>query len=250
MITMLWWFLVNSEGTQPHIYEYLFSPKLPSHPACHLTLSIEPNSLCYILGPYWLSILWPRLLERLHKCRWFPETNNPHFPIHCVRPVFPKCIFFGVFTKEGQEFIATPAGKWQKSSVEAGVDVTSICKAGGKVFKPSSLMAPEQRARGCRGPVNCTVMPGASSGMNMCFEFSKWVRHTTRDKCWSQADVTCVFQEGRAEGDCVLASSTLKMMDWHFMESGPLTRNMGWWVIPPQALLSFHKRNLRFKTSM
>ena len=99
---MLWWFQVNSEGTRPHIYKYPFSPKLPSHPACHLTLSIEQSSLCYTVGPCWLSILWQRLFEGLHKHCWFPETNNPHFPIHCVQTVFPKHIFFGVLTKEGQ----------------------------------------------------------------------------------------------------------------------------------------------------
>ena len=30
---------VNREGTQPYIYVYPFSPKLPSHPGCHITLS-------------------------------------------------------------------------------------------------------------------------------------------------------------------------------------------------------------------
>ena len=29
---------MNSEGTQQHIHMYPFSPKLPSHPACHKTL--------------------------------------------------------------------------------------------------------------------------------------------------------------------------------------------------------------------
>ena len=95
MITMLWWFLVNSEGTQPHIYEYPFSPKLPSHPACHLTLSIEQSSLCYTVGPYWLSILWPRLLEGLHKCRWFPETNNHIFPFIVWGLSFPNAFSLG-----------------------------------------------------------------------------------------------------------------------------------------------------------
>ena len=41
-LTMLWWFQVDSEGTQPYIYMYLFSPQLPSHPGCHLTLSRVP----------------------------------------------------------------------------------------------------------------------------------------------------------------------------------------------------------------
>ena len=30
-LTMLRWFQVNSKGTQPFIYTYPFSPKLPSH---------------------------------------------------------------------------------------------------------------------------------------------------------------------------------------------------------------------------
>ena len=38
-LTMLWWFQVNSEGTQPHIYMYPFSPKLPSHLGYPITLS-------------------------------------------------------------------------------------------------------------------------------------------------------------------------------------------------------------------
>ena len=33
-LIMLWWFQVNSEGTQPYKYMYPFSPKLPSHPGC------------------------------------------------------------------------------------------------------------------------------------------------------------------------------------------------------------------------
>ena len=34
-LTMLWQFRVDSEGTQPFIYMYAFSPKLPSHPGCN-----------------------------------------------------------------------------------------------------------------------------------------------------------------------------------------------------------------------
>ena len=33
---------MNIEGTQPHTYMYLFFPKFPSHPGCHLTLSRVP----------------------------------------------------------------------------------------------------------------------------------------------------------------------------------------------------------------
>ena len=35
-------FQLDSEGTQSHIYMYPFSPKLPSHPGCHVTLSRVP----------------------------------------------------------------------------------------------------------------------------------------------------------------------------------------------------------------
>ena len=38
-LTMLWSFQVNSKGAQPYIYMYPFSPKPPSHPGCHITLS-------------------------------------------------------------------------------------------------------------------------------------------------------------------------------------------------------------------
>ena len=30
---------MNSKGTQPYTYMYLFSPKLPSYPGCHIALS-------------------------------------------------------------------------------------------------------------------------------------------------------------------------------------------------------------------
>ena len=36
------WFQMNSEGTQPYAYTYLFSPKLPSHPGCHVTWAEFP----------------------------------------------------------------------------------------------------------------------------------------------------------------------------------------------------------------
>ena len=38
-LTMLWWFQVDCKGTQPYIYMYLLSPKHPSNPGCHITLS-------------------------------------------------------------------------------------------------------------------------------------------------------------------------------------------------------------------
>ena len=39
--------------TLERVYMYLISPKLPSNPGCHIPLS----SLCYTVGPCWLSIL-------------------------------------------------------------------------------------------------------------------------------------------------------------------------------------------------
>ena len=38
-LAMLRWFLVDSKRTQPYLYMYPFSPKLPSHPGCHTILS-------------------------------------------------------------------------------------------------------------------------------------------------------------------------------------------------------------------
>lgn len=150
--------------------------------------------------------------------------------------LFPKHIPFGVLTKKGEALVVTLAGKWKRGSGKAEEGVTSIYKSGSRSHQTRQPRpASWPRAQGCSGPINCTVMAGASAGINMCFEFSKWVRRTLRDKCWSQADVTCAFQEGQAEEDRVLASSTLfEMMDWHWMGSGPLTRNIGWWVILPR----------------
>ena len=54
---------MNSKRTQPYIYMYLFSPKHPSHPGWHITLS--KSSICYIMGLYESSVLntavctWP-----------------------------------------------------------------------------------------------------------------------------------------------------------------------------------------------
>ena len=36
---MLWQFQVGSKRTQSHTYMHPFSPKLPAHPSCHLTLN-------------------------------------------------------------------------------------------------------------------------------------------------------------------------------------------------------------------
>ena len=39
------WTELNSEGIQPYIYVYPFSPKLTSHPGCHTTLSRVPCAI-------------------------------------------------------------------------------------------------------------------------------------------------------------------------------------------------------------
>ena len=57
---------MKSKGTQPiYIYMYPFSPKLPSHPGCHITSSRVT------VGPCWLSILntavWPVRMAVIQK---------------------------------------------------------------------------------------------------------------------------------------------------------------------------------------
>ena len=48
---MLWSFQVSGKGTQPytHMYPYLFSPKTPSHPGWHVTLSRVPCVIQQVL---------------------------------------------------------------------------------------------------------------------------------------------------------------------------------------------------------
>jgi len=41
---------VNTEGTQPHVYMYPFSPKLPSHPGRHVTSSRVPCAVQQVLA--------------------------------------------------------------------------------------------------------------------------------------------------------------------------------------------------------
>ena len=40
-LTMVWWFEVNSEGTQLYINMEPFSPKLPFHPGCLIAFNFE-----------------------------------------------------------------------------------------------------------------------------------------------------------------------------------------------------------------
>ena len=44
-LTMLHQLQVDSKRTQPYTYTYPFSPKLPSHPGCHMTLSRVPYAV-------------------------------------------------------------------------------------------------------------------------------------------------------------------------------------------------------------
>ena len=44
-LTILWLFQVNSKGTEPHIHIFPYSPKLHSHPSCHITLSRVPYAM-------------------------------------------------------------------------------------------------------------------------------------------------------------------------------------------------------------
>ena len=46
---------MNSEGTQPYINMYPFSPKTPL--PSRLPHDIEQSFMCYTVGPCWLSIL-------------------------------------------------------------------------------------------------------------------------------------------------------------------------------------------------
>ena len=54
-LTMLWWFQGHSRATQLYKYMCPFSPKLPS--PLRLPHNTEQSSLCYTVGPCWLSIL-------------------------------------------------------------------------------------------------------------------------------------------------------------------------------------------------
>ena len=50
---------------------YTFSPKLPSHSACHITLSRVPCAI-HTVGPYWLSILNIEVGTHWSQTPWLP----------------------------------------------------------------------------------------------------------------------------------------------------------------------------------
>ena len=60
----------KQEGTQPFIYMYPFSPKLPSHPGCHITLTefseLYSRSLLVIHFKY--SSVDTNFCKMLQKC--------------------------------------------------------------------------------------------------------------------------------------------------------------------------------------
>ena len=56
-LAVLWYFQVNSQGTQPYTYMYPFSPKLPSHPGCRITLSRVPYAIQWSWMVFHLSIV-------------------------------------------------------------------------------------------------------------------------------------------------------------------------------------------------
>ena len=63
LLTMLWLFQGDSTGTQPFVCRYPFSPKLPSHPGCHIT---QLSSLCYTVGPGWQTLSF-----KINKWYWY-----------------------------------------------------------------------------------------------------------------------------------------------------------------------------------
>ena len=68
-LTMLPWFQVNREGTQPYECMYPFSLKLPSHPGCHITLGralLYSKAFAFKTSLYQVS-LFPFLRTRHNK---------------------------------------------------------------------------------------------------------------------------------------------------------------------------------------
>ena len=83
---------MNSEGTQPHIDIYPFSPKLPSHPGCHITLSRVPCERLFLFqllgGPTKEcrvehgAVSLRRVENQVYRARG--PTNNPaHHNMNC-----------------------------------------------------------------------------------------------------------------------------------------------------------------------
>ena len=85
-------FKVNSEGTQPYIYMYPFSPKLPSHPGSHITLHRVPCAIQgSIQGPCWLSM--PLLFwDNFSSSWWKRRTSYTIYVVQC-KVKMQDCLF-------------------------------------------------------------------------------------------------------------------------------------------------------------
>ena len=89
---------MNSEGSQPSIHMYPFSPKLPSHPGCCKTLR---RDAIFVLFKLWWNthnteftvlIIFKRTLKYIQVCHKAPELflsckNWNSVPIKCQFPV-------------------------------------------------------------------------------------------------------------------------------------------------------------------
>lgn len=128
-------------------------------------LSCYPGAICFQRAVNWVS-----------------------YPIPVVFHL-PNTLALGLLTlPDLGEKSCDLGGKWQETSLEAKGNAFSFYKADIKVIHsswtatnpPQQLSAVTPWALGHRGPVNCIVMADSSVGINMCFEFSKWVIHAAR----------------------------------------------------------------------
>lgn len=80
---MLQQFQVNNKGTQLYVHMYPFSPKLPSHPGCHMTLSrIQQTGVFkYPLGVTSFSSCRSRqgVQPWLAQAEWWVRSLDRHF---------------------------------------------------------------------------------------------------------------------------------------------------------------------------
>lgn len=76
---------MQGKATQPYMCTYPFSPRLPSRPGCHVTLSRVPCSLCYVL----IEGLWTLNLSKFqfHLLWNRYERVEPDWLVICLSPV-------------------------------------------------------------------------------------------------------------------------------------------------------------------
>ena len=86
---------MNSKGPQPYIYRYPLSPRLPSHPACHLTLSSVPCAVHWILAGYPLEI--QQCVHVDLKRPNLPSILPPSPPSLVTESLFSKSVAHPVF---------------------------------------------------------------------------------------------------------------------------------------------------------